>query len=215
MPAPIIVSRVRATLHRQGYQGFTQEQILNAANAMSIDVNNPTSEDTKAVVNSLKELSSPTDMTTSEPISVLINEVDIDQEQLKSLPAVDNPKIITYQQKTDMVVSQASVLGVTLSETDVAQIAQNVDSQGTETDELISEIRGAISAYIQYQKQSSQAKIQTLLADINHEQSQANQEISQALSTGLQHFAREMEVSRHSFKSSVRASLKLLTVPQE
>ena len=140
---------------------------------------------------------------------------EINHNQLKSLPTVDIPKIVTYQQKTEMVTSQAAVLGVTLSESDVEVIAKNIDSQATETDELFSEIRGAISAYIQFQKQASQAKIQTLLADINHEQSQANQEISEALSTGLNQFARELEVSRQSFKSSVRASLKMLTLPQQ
>ena len=36
MPAPIIVSRVRATLHKQGYQGFTLEQIIEAANTLAI-----------------------------------------------------------------------------------------------------------------------------------------------------------------------------------
>lgn len=215
MPAPIIVSRVRATLHRQGYQGFTQEQILNIANAMSIDINNPTPEDTKAVVNSLKKLSTPTDMTFSEPVSVLTNEADVNQNQLESLPVINTPNIVTYQQKAEMVTSQAAVLGVTLSDSDISQIASNINSQATETDELFSEIRGAISAYIQFQKQASQAKIQMLLADINHEQSQANQEISEALSTGLNHFARELEVSRQSFKSSVRASLKVLAVPQQ
>ena len=215
MPAPIIVSRVRATLHRQGYQGFTQEQILNIANAMSIDINNPTPEDTKAVVNSLKKLSTPTDMTFSEPVSVLTNEADVNQNQLESLPVINTPNIVTYQQKAEMVTSQAAVLGVTLSDSDISQIASNINSQATETDELFSEIRGAISAYIQFQKQASQAKIQTLLADINHEQSQANQEISEALSTGLNQFARELEVSRQSFKSSVHASLKMLALPQQ
>ncbi|MDF5717713.1 MAG: hypothetical protein PUP93_28565 [Rhizonema sp. NSF051] len=152
--------------------------------------------------------------TKTEPISVLTNEAEVSQSQLESLPSVDTPNIISYQQKAEMVTSQASVLGVALSDSDVEVIASNINSQATETDELFSDIRGAISAYIQFQKQASQAKIQTLLADINHEQSQANQEISDALSTGLNNFARELEVSRQSFKSSVRASLKLLAVPK-
>ena len=151
----------------------------------------------------------------SEPISVLTNQAEVSQTQLESLPSVDTPNIISYQQKAEMVTTQASVLGVTLSESDVTVIANNINSQATETDELFSEIRGAISAYIQFQKQASQAKIQTLLADINHEQSQANQEVSEALSTGLTQFARELEVSRQSFKSSVRASLKMLAIPQQ
>ena len=155
------------------------------------------------------------DRTKPEPISVLTNESDINQTQLESLPSVDIPNIVSYQQKAEMVTTQAAVLGVTLSDSDVSAITNNINSQASETDELFAEIRGAISAYIQFQKQASQAKIQTLLADINYEQSHANQEISEALSSGLNQFARELEVSRQSFKSSVRASLKLLALPQQ
>ena len=147
--------------------------------------------------------------------STLSNIDTVNQNQLNTLPTITAPTNITYQQKAEMVNTQAAVLGVMLSDSDVTAIAENINSQASETAELFSEIRSAISAYIQYQKQASQAKIQTLLADINHEQSQANQEVSEALSTGLTQFARELEVSRQSFKSSVRASLKLLALPQQ
>lgn len=139
---------------------------------------------------------------------------EVNQTHLDTLPTITAPPTITYQQKAEMVNVQAGVLGVTLSDSDVTAIAQNINSQASETEELFSEIRGAISAYIQYQKHATQAKIQTLLADINQEQTQANQEISQVLSNGLQNFARELEVSHQSFKSNVRASLKILAVPQ-
>lgn len=58
MTAPVIISRVRATLHKLGYQGFTQQQIIEAANFLTVDINNPSPENTKAVANYLIQLSS-------------------------------------------------------------------------------------------------------------------------------------------------------------
>ena len=203
MSTPIIVSRVRALLYKQGYQGFTKEQILSAATTLGVNVKDPTPEESKSVVEHI--IKTATQLTKTP--------IEIDLTQLSTLN--DVAKSLLETTKTEMIRSESHSMGVILSESDITQIASNINSQATETDELFTEIREAISAYIQYQKQSSQAKIQTLFADINLEQRQANQEISQALSTGLNNFARDLEVSRHSFKSSVRASLKLLAVPQE
>ena len=203
MSTPIIVSRVRALLYKQGYQGFTKEQILSAATTLGVNVKDPTPEESKSVV---EHIIKTTTQLTKTPI-------EIDLTQLSTLNDVANSLLETT--KTEMIRSESQSMGVILSESDITQIASNINSQASETDELFTEIRAAISAYIQYQKQSSQAKIQTLLTDINHEQSLANQEISEALSTGLQHFARDLEVSRQSFKSSVRASLKMLALPRQ
>ena len=202
---PIIVSRVRATLHKQGYQGFSKEQILEAASILNVNSSEPSPEETKAVAKYMVDnLSS----------NLVKTPIELDSAQLSTLgnhqqvPLAQSPKF-------EMIRSESQSMGVVLTETDIAQIASNVNSQASETDEMLSEIREAISAYIQYQKQANHSKIQNFLANINHEQNQANQEISQALSDGLQHFAREMEVSRQSFKSSVRTSLKLLALPQD
>jgi len=208
MATPVIVSRVRSTLHRQGYQGFTQEQILETAKSLNIDIDNPTPDDTKAVAQILQNA-----VTAPTPTASVDSENSVSQEQLDMLPTVEPANIVNYQQKTEMVAHQAEEMGVVLSDGDVEAISDNIKGQSTDADELNNEIREAISAYIQYHKAQSLNKVTNLIQDVYREQSAANREVSQVLSQGLQQFSRDMEVSRNHTKSTVRNALKCFAIP--
>ena len=205
MPAPIIVSRVRATLHKQGYQGFTQEQIVEAANTLNVDIDNPSPEDTKAVATHLMQLS---------PIikSELETEI-IQQQMLNSLPKVAANSAITPSQKTEMVAKQAQLMGITLADSDIQDIAQQVDFQATDSNELIDEIKSFLVAFINYREAQSQAKVSQAFTEIIHHANASNQRVSDSLHTGLQSLATQMESQRYHFKSSVRSALKHLAIP--
>lgn len=204
MATPVIVSRVRATLHREGFQGFSQEQIIEAANSLKIDIDNPTPQDTKAVAQALKNAAVPT---------ASVGENAINQEQLDMLPSVEPASLATYEQTTEMVQAQAQEMGVVLSDGDVEAISAHISGQSSDVDELNQEIRGAISAYIQYHKSQSLNKVTNLIQDVYREQATANREISQALASGLQQFSRDLEVSRDHTKSTFRNALKCFAIP--
>ena len=216
MATPVIVSRVRATLHRQGYQGFTQEKILEAANFLNVDINNPTPEDTKAVAQILQNAVAQDEtkiVTAPTPTASVDIENAVNQEQLDMLPSAEPASITTYQETTEMVQAQAQEMGVVLSDGDVEAISQHISGQSSDADELNNEIRGAISAYIQYHKAQSLNKVTNLIQDVYREQSLANREVSQALASGLQQFSRDMEVSRNQTKSTFRNALKCFAIP--
>lgn len=138
----------------------------------------------------------------------------VNQEQLDMLPSVDEPtSLATYEQTTEMVQHQAQEMGVVLSDGDVQAISEHISGQATDADELNEEIRGAISAYIQYHKAQSLNKVTNLMQDVYREQSSANREVSQALASGLQQFSRDMEVSRNQTKSTFRNALKCFAIP--
>jgi len=208
MATPVIVSRVRATLHRQGYQGFTQEKIIEAANSLNVDINNPTPEDTKAVAQVLQN-----SVTTPTPDASEDFENAINQEQLDMLPSAKPASLATYEQTTEMVQTQAQEMGVVLSDGDVQAISEHLSGQASDVDELNQEIRGAISAYIQYHKAQSLNKVTNLIQDVYREQSSANREVSQALASGLQQFSKDMEVSRQHTKSTFKTALKCFAIP--
>ena len=210
MPAPIIVSRVRATLHKQGYQGFTLEQIIEAANTLAIDINNPSPEDTKAVATHLMEISP---ITKSYPDATEQSESSaelIQQHMLDSLPSFG---AITPSQKTEMVAKQAQLMGITLADSDIQNIAQQVDFQATDSNELIDEIKSFLVAFINYREAQSQAKVSQAFTEIIHHANASNQRVSDSLHTGLQSLATQMESQRYHFKSSVRSALKHLAIP--
>ena len=222
--AQVIVSRVRATLHKQGFQGFSKEQILDMAAQLGVDAEKPTPEETKAVVEALKALSIPsTDMVpvedgteqgqgsviapTTEPTEA------INQEQLDMLPSVEPASLTTYQETSEMVQAQAQEMGVVLSDGDVQAISDNIAGQSMDADEINQEIRSAISAYIQYHKAQNLGRVSKLVKEVYKEQSEANREVSQALASGLQQFSRDMEVSRQHTKSTFRNALKCFAIP--
>ena len=213
MPAPIIVSRVRATLHKQGYQGFTQEQIIEAANTLAIDINNPSPDDTKLVALALIQLSP---ITKSEPSTVVQSESSaelIQQHMLDSLPSFGVGSAITPSQKNEMVANQAQLMGITLDDSDLHNIAQQVDFQATDSNELIDEIKSFLVAFINYREAQSQAKVSQAFTEIIHHANASNQRVSDSLHTGLQSLAVQMESQRNHFKSSVRTALRHLTIP--
>ena len=213
MPAPIIVSRVRATLHKQGYQGFNQEQIIEVANALSVDINNPSTEDTKAVANHLIQLSSVNDSSLTVTEQSESSAEVIQQHMLDSLPSFGVGSAITASQKTEMVASQAQLMGITLADSDIQNIAQQVDFQTTDSSELIDQIKDFLVAFINYRESQSQAKVSQAFTEIIHHANASNQRVTESLHTGLQSLAVQMESQRNHFKSSVRTALRHLTIP--
>lgn len=214
MATPVIVSRVRATLHRQGYQGFTQEKILEAANSLNVDINNPTPEDTKAVAQILqKTVAQDETKIVTAPTANVDSENAVNQEQLDMLPSAEPASLVNYQQTTEMVAHQAQEMGVVLSTNDIQQISDNISGQTTDADEINAEIREAISHFIQFHKAQSLNKVSTLVRDVYREQSEANREVSEALASGLQQFSRDMEESRQHTKSTFRNALKCFAIP--
>jgi hypothetical protein len=211
MAAPVIVSRVRATLHRQGYQGITQEQILEAANSLNIDANSPTADDTKAVANHLIELSSANSELAPQPEQ---SSQAINQSMLDSLPRSDSSTAITEIQKNNLVATQADLMGITLSDSDIQNISQQIDFQNTDSIDLIDEIKSFLVAFIHHRKNQNQAKLSNALAEVVQASNQANKEVSDSLSNGLRNIASQMEEQRNHFKSSVRTALRHLAIPE-
>ena len=213
MPAPIIVSRVRATLHKQGYQGFSLEQIIEAANTLNIDINNPSPEDTKAVATHLMEISPITKLQGSTTEQSESSAELIQQHMLDSLPSFGVGSAITASQKTEMVANQAQLMGITLADSDIQNIAQQVDFQATDSNELIDEIKSFLVAFINYRESQNQSKLNQAFNEIIHHANASNQRVSDSLHTGLTALATQMESQRYHFKSSVRSALKHLTIP--
>ena len=212
MPAPIIVSRVRATLHKQGYQGFTQEQIVEAANTLNVDINTPSPDDTKTVATYLMQLSP---LTKSEPSTTVQSESEtevIQQHMLDSLPSFGVDSAITPSQKTEMVANQAQLMGITLADSDIQNIAQQLDFQATDSNELIDEIKSFLVAFINYHESQSQAKVSQAFNEIIHHANASNQRVTESLHTGLKSLAVQMESQRNHFKSSVITALRHLAM---
>jgi len=213
MATPIIVSRVRSTLHRQGYQGFSQEQILETANSLNIDIDNPTPDDTKAVVKVLRE---STETTSQQAEEFKIEENSINHSMLTSLPKSDTaqvPSAITQADKTEMILNQASILGIEISAQDALIMAEQITSQSSDAQEVLGEIKSFLLAYLNYRESQSQAQVTQTFEEIIGHINESNKRISASISNNLKTLATQMEEQRNHFKSSTRLALQCFAIP--
>ena len=180
--------------------------IREAATALELDINQDAS--VEPLINYFVEHGQGSAIAQTSESTETVN-----HEQLDMLPSTQPASLTTYEEKVEMVAHQAQEMGVVLSANDIQQISETISGQTTDADEINAEIRSCISAYIQFHKAQNLNKVSTLVRDVYREQSEANREVSQALSLGLQQFSRDMEVSRQHTKSTVRSALKCFTIP--
>ncbi len=227
MALPVLVTRVRATLHKQNRKGFTQEQILSAAKELGIDIDNPTAEDTKAVCNKLVETNPDNQPNASELEALTVptptSEETVNTSMLESLPTpeitpeVEAPRqetAITPTEKVLIVGTQAKILGIELSTAEAESIANQINFQKRDTDELLEEIKSFLIAFINHRENQNQQQVLATFGEIIQHANASNQRVSEALSSQFQSLSVQLEESRNHFKSSVRSALKCFAIAE-
>jgi|GEM_PF-3524132 hypothetical protein len=227
MALPVIVSRVRATLHKQNRKGFTQDQIIATAKELGIDIDNPSAEDTKAVCSKLVETNPDNQPNASEIEALTVptptSEEVVNVNMLESLPTseatpeIDQPKqetAITHTEKVLMVGNQARILGIELSTTEAESIANQINFQKSDTDELLEEIKSFLIAFINHRENQNQQQVLATFGEIIQHANASNQRVSEALSSQFQSLSSQLEESRNHFKSSVRSALKCFALSE-
>ena len=207
------IKLIRARLSRNGIKGISNATIKEAILQHTDGSEEFTDEQKDAVVNELIQAYQSGNVAIEKTEEAPINtfEGEIDYEALASLPKVEGA--ITPSQKREMVASQAQLMGLSLAESDIQNIAQQVDFQTSDSEELIDEIKGFLVAFIQFRANQNRVKINNALAEVITFSNQTNREVSEELSTGLKQFAVQMEEQRNHFKSSVRSALRHLALP--
>jgi len=170
MAAPVIVSRVRATLHRQGYQGFTQEQILETANSLKIDIDNPTPEDTKAVAQALKDSSMQ-----SKPEIIPFSETDTNEELINQeyttpiatpMLSTPSPTSLTVAQKQTLTQIQAQQLGIELSQLEITEVSSMVATEIVDSVGYLQAVGEIIKQFIERRNNQASALISEQITNI-------------------------------------------------
>ncbi len=212
------IKLIRARLVRHGIKGIPNAIIKEAILKHTDDSDDFTDKQKEAVVAELLQLYQGENIST-ENVNIDLTKTsedkesseEVNQEMLASLPKVE--VAITTAQKTDMVANQAQLMGLVLAETDIQNIAQQIDFQNSDSNDLIDEIKNSLIAFISYRESQSQAKVSQAFTEIIHHANASNQRVSDSLHTGLQSVAAQMEEQRNHFKSSVRSSLRFFAIP--
>ncbi|MBW4448134.1 MAG: hypothetical protein KME38_15025 [Spirirestis rafaelensis WJT71-NPBG6] len=198
-------NNVRTRLYKQGYQGFTKEEFTEAAIAAECDdLDNPTKEQLTQAVNYLIEKQSSklaVTVTLPELEELPSYEEVIEESRLAAIP---------QSQVGEMVTTKAAELGMVLSEKQVCDIADSVDSSASTFDEVLMQVEAALLSYADYSANQVDAKIDRTLTRVQERVVNRHEQSRDKLAHGLTGISAALEESRSQTKSQLGGILARL-----
>ncbi|GAX45526.1 hypothetical protein NIES4075_65470 [Tolypothrix sp. NIES-4075] len=199
-------NNVRTRLYKQGYQGFTKEEFTAAAIAAECeDLDNPTKEQLSHAVNYLIEKQS-NKLTVPVTLSELETEPPLDEEVIEESRLAAIPQ----SQVGEMVTTKATELGLVLSEKQVFDIADSVDSSASTFDEILEQVEAALLAYADHSANQVDARIDRTLTRVQRRVVDRHEQSRDKLAQGLTGISAALEESREQTKSQLGGILSRL-----
>ncbi|PHJ57174.1 hypothetical protein VF14_21735 [Nostoc linckia z18] len=192
-------NNVRARLYKQGYQGFTKDDYKSAALAVECDdLDNPTKEQLSQAVDYLKAKVTSQLSVADEPVEEkFLTQVEAETE-------LETGKLaVAPQDVGEMIVNKAAVLGVILSEQQINDIADSVDTSASTFDEILEQVETALLAYADLRANQVDAKIDRTLSRVQERVVNRHEQSRDKLSLGLTGISAALESSRNQTKSQL------------
>jgi hypothetical protein len=203
-------NNVRARLYKQGYQGFTKDDYTSAALAVECDdLDNPTKEQLSQAVDYLKAKVTSQLSVADEPVEEkFLTQVETETE-------LETGKLaVAPQDVGEMIVNKAAVLGVILSEQQINDIADSVDTSASTFDEILEQVETALLAYADFSANQVDAKIDQTLTRVQQRVVNRHEQSRNKLSLGLTGISAALESSRNQTKSQLSGILARLNAAQ-
>jgi len=194
-------NNVRTRLYKQGYQGFTKEEFTEAAIATECeDLDDPTKEQLTQAVNYLVEKQ-------SNKLAVTVTLPELEE-------VVEDSKLATIPQSQvgEMVTTKAAELGMVLSEKQIFDIADSVDSSASTFDEILEQVEAALLTYADHSANQVDARIDRTLAKVQERVVKRHEQSRGKLAQGLTGISAALEESRSQTKSQLGGILSRLKV---
>ncbi|MGI2907665.1 hypothetical protein [Tolypothrix sp. VBCCA 56010] len=201
-------NNVRARLYKANYQGFTKEDFTEAAIAAECeDLDNPSKEQLNQAVNYLIEKQ-------SSKLSVTVTLQQQEAELPLDKEVIEESKLATIPQSQvgEMVTTKAAELGMVLSEKQVFDIADSVDSSASTFDEVLMQVEAALLSYADYSANQVDAKIDRTLTKVQERVVNRHEQSRDKLAQGLTDISAALEESRSQTKSQLSGILSRLKV---
>lgn len=184
------IENIRKAVKKAGDYKPTAEQIKAATLKVCPDgenVNENKQEIVDEVIN-LIQYSSAIAVTESEASNKLIE--PISQPQISDVYGIESSELdetaLTVAQKRDLVATEASQLKITLSESEIVEVSENLKNQVSSRSEFLAEIRGAIRSFIDAKADFQKQEINNFVAEtIDYASTKFNHN-DQRLKEGLQ-----------------------------
>jgi hypothetical protein len=199
-------NNVRTRLYKQGYQGFTKEEFTEAAIAAECDdLDNPTKEQLTQAVNYLIEKQ-------STKLAVPVTLPELETEPLNDEEVVEDSKLATIPQSQigELVATKATELKMVLTEKQVFDIANSVDSSASTFDEVLTQVEAALLAYADHSANQIDARIDRTLTRVQRRVVDRHEQSRDKLAQGLTDISAALEETRTQTKSQLSGILSRL-----
>ncbi|MBW4607998.1 MAG: hypothetical protein KME22_12435 [Hassallia sp. WJT32-NPBG1] len=232
--------RIQSRLNRMGIKKSLAE-IREVYTSIVNDKDNPTEEEITSVVESfmtaiaaIETTETASELTTIQssdeqqspqsekvtnnpiqPVSATQAELDGVDEILsqESGEVVEASSIVfNTEQKQDLITTQASVLGIELSEVEVADLASTVGDKFTDYAEFIREVTSAIKTYADHHYDSLEQSIEDTHKDLKNHFTYRERQLNQKFVEGLGNVKTALEVSQSNLKRTKTAILSRLNI---
>lgn len=199
-------NNVRTRLYKAGYQGFVKEDFTEAAIAAECDdLDNPSKEQLTRAVNYLIEKQ-------SSKLTVPVTLPELEEYPPLEEEVVEGSGLATIPQSKvgEMVTTKAAELGMVLSEKQVFDIADSVDSSASTFDEVLMQVEAALLAYADHSANQVDAKIDRTLTKVQERVINRHEQSRDKLAQGLTGISAALEESRTQTKSQLGGILSRL-----
>jgi DNA anti-recombination protein RmuC len=213
-------NNVRTRLYKQGYQGFTKDDFTSAALAVDCDnLDEPTKEQINQAVDYLKEKSmslpavvSPTEQLLEELVQEAPEE-PVENKTQDVIGELTQSGQLATTDETDvgqLVTSKASEMSVVLSEQQINEIADSVDTSANTFDEILDQVEQALLAYADHSADSIDTKIDQTLDRVQQRVVNRHEQSRERLAQRLTLLGAALESSRNQTKSQLTSILARL-----
>ncbi|MBW4611509.1 MAG: hypothetical protein KME22_31085 [Hassallia sp. WJT32-NPBG1] len=120
--------------------------------------------------------------------------------------------VFSTEQKQDLITTQASVLGIELSEVEVDNLASTVGDKFTDYAEFVREVTSAIKTYADHHYDSLEQSIENTHEDLKNHFTYRERQLNQKFADGLGEIKSALESSRKSLKITKTAILSRLNI---
>lgn len=216
-----IAKRIQTRLSKQGVK-VSLSDIRPVVEQSIKNIENPTEQEIASVVeyflSTANQLTVIPDNVDNDVDSVdtaintpYIQDID-DQDDLAIAPQPD-PAALATSNKSELVTSTATQMGIVLNATEISLIAENINNSSDDFDQDIDAIKAAIMAFINHKSMINQSKINQMIHEVREVVGAKNSQNSQLLSDGLRSINQDIQEANKQFKSSVAKCITAFELP--
>ena len=209
-----LIAQIRTRLATKGHSGFTAEEIRQViAQNHTGELDTVTDETKTAIVDALISLRSSSETVTEDAPPESVDLPSVTEEPPTNDPDMIGMLSTVVEPSPDpvsMVRQEASNMGVDISDVEVNNIAQQVQSQGNYNQDQIGAIKDALIAFVDWQHNQTSIGLNQTIAQVSSYAANRQVEVNNQMVGEVNNFFR---VTKQNSQNNFSAIIGALQIP--